>query len=191
MVALVYLFGSTGVLPLIILTAAVHELGHFAAIRAMGGRVLRFHLGLVGLRIEYEGKRIGYLGEIVIALMGPLMSFGLAYGASILGRVTGSETAFFLAGISLGACIFNLLPIYQLDGGRALYCFLAWVGDLNWAQGVICVISCVTIFILLLAGLALFLWSDWNFTLLTAAVWLLVSYCKSGGNAIKYAVTEY
>ncbi|MCL2828642.1 MAG: M50 family metallopeptidase [Oscillospiraceae bacterium] len=191
MVALVYLFDSAGVVPLVLLAATAHELGHFAAIRAMGGKVLRFHLGLVGLRIDYEGTRVGYPGEIAIALAGPIASFGLAYGASLWGQMTGSETAFFLAGISLGACLFNMLPIYQLDGGRALYCLLAWGGELVWAQRVICVLSCVTIFVLLLAGAALFLWSDWNFTLLTAAIWLLISYCKSGGNTIKYAVSEY
>jgi len=190
MAALVYLFDWGGFVPLIILVALVHELGHFAAIWALGGRVLRLHLGLVGLRIDYEGQSVGYGGEIAIALMGPLLNLALAYGASLFGRYTGSETAFFLAGISLGAAVFNLLPIYQLDGGRALYCFMAFAVDAPFAGRVSCVLSLTLIFALLVAGAVLFIWSDWNFTLLTAALWLLISYCKSKGSAVKYAVTE-
>ncbi|MCL2562769.1 MAG: peptidase M50 [Oscillospiraceae bacterium] len=191
MAALVFLFDSGGLVPLIVFVALVHELGHFAAIRVFGGRVLRLHLGLVGLRIDYEGRRVGYGGEIVIALMGPIFNLGLAYGASLFGRHVGSEGAFFLAGVSLGAAVFNLLPIYQLDGGRALYCFMAWTVDADWAARVICVLSCVLIFAMLAAGVVLFLWSGWNFTLLTAAVWLLISYCKSEGSAVRCVVREF
>ena len=190
MLALVYFFDVNGFVPLVLLTALVHELGHFFAIWALGGRVMRLHLGLVGLCMDYEGGRIGYPGEIVIALAGPLLNLGLAYGASFLGRYIGSETAFFLAGISLGACVFNMLPVYQLDGGRVLYCILAWAGDVNLAFRVVCVISCVVIFVLLIAGFWLFVWSHWNFTLLTAALWLLISYCKNGGNAVRYIVAN-
>jgi len=186
MAALVYLFDRSGFFPLVVMAAGVHELGHLLGIWAFGGRVLRLHLGLVGLRIDYEGRQIGYPGEIVIALSGPLANVAFAYGASLLGRYIGGETAFFLAGISLGACVFNLLPVYQLDGGRAIYCFLALVLDSDQAARGICVVSCVTIFVLLVLGVLLFLWSGWNFTLLTASLWLLISYCKSRGNAIKY-----
>ena len=191
MLALVYFFDVNGFVPLILLAALVHELGHFLAIWALGGRVMRLHLGLVGLCMDYEGETIGYPGEVVIALAGPLSNLGMAFGFSFLGRCLGAETAFFWAGINLGACVFNLLPVYQLDGGRALYCILAWTGDITWAFRVVCIISCVVIFALLIAGFWLFIWSHWNFTLLTAALWLLISYCKSRGNTIKYAVRNY
>jgi len=188
MVALFALFDRNGFLPLVALSALVHEAGHFLAIWILGGRVSRLHLGLVGLKIDYEGRRIGYPGEIVIALAGPVANLVFAYGVSFLGQYLGGETAFFLAGISLGACVFNLLPVYQLDGGRAIYCALALSFDSEQAGRGICVVSCVTIFALLVLGLLLFLWSGWNFTLFTAALWLLISYCKSRGNKIKYAV---
>ena len=191
MLALVYFFDTNGFLPLILLAALVHELGHFTAIRLLGGRLMRLRLGLVGLCMDYQGEKIGYPGELVIALSGPLANLALAYGASFLGRYIGSDTAFFLAGLSFGASAFNLLPVYQLDGGRALYCLLAWRGEFHLAARAVCVTSCVTIFLLLILGLLLFIWSHWNFTLFTAALWLLIGYCKSRGNTVKYIVVSY
>ena len=185
--ALVFLLDQGGLLPLVAIAATIHELGHILAIKALGGRVHRLHLGLAGLCIDYEGRQIGYGGEIVIALAGSLANILLAYGASLWGRHVGSETLFFLAGVSLGACIFNLLPVYQLDGGRAIYCLLAFVFDSEQAYRFVCILSCGTILLLLILGTLLFVWSGWNFTLLTAAGWLLISYCKSRGNTVRYA----
>lgn len=185
MTALVLLFDRSGLLPLVMVAAGIHELGHFAAIYLMGGRVRRLHFGLVGLCIDYEGQRIGYWGEIVLALSGPFANFVLAYGASVWGVYAANETLFLLAGVSMGAALFNLLPIYQLDGGRAIYCFLALVLDSEQAWRGVCVLSCGTILLLLALGVWLFLWSGWNFTLLAAAVWLMISYCKSRGSAVK------
>lgn len=185
MAALIYVFDRAGFVPLILLTVLAHELGHFSMIHLLGGRVTGLQLGLVGLRMDYESASISYPGEIAIALMGPFVSLALAFSASLFGQITASETAHLLAGLSLGACLFNLLPIYQLDGGRALFCLLAWRGNLQLAERAICVFSCIFIFALLLAGFGLFLYSGWNFTMLTAAVWLLISYCKSRRNTVK------
>ena len=187
MAALVLLFDRSGLLPLVLIAAGIHELGHVAAIYLMGGRVRLLHLGLVGFCMDYEGRRIGYWGEIVIALAGPFANFALAYGASVWGVQTSSETLFFLAGVNVGAALFNLLPVYQLDGGRAIYCLLALALDSEQAWRGICVLSCAAILLLLALGVWLLLWSGWNFTLLTAAVWLLISYCKSRGSAVKCA----
>ncbi|MCL2842954.1 MAG: peptidase M50 [Oscillospiraceae bacterium] len=191
LIAILYLFDANNLLPLLAITALAHELGHVLLIWALGGRVLRLHLGLVGLCIDYEGQGIGYLGEVAIALAGPLANLALAYGASLWGRHTGGETAFFLAGISLGAAVFNLLPIGQLDGGRGLYGILAYTLGPAVAGRVDRVLGGVLIVALFAAGLTLFFWSGWNFTLLTAAIWLLIGYCKSRGSAVQYAVTHF
>ena len=89
------------------------------------------------------------------------------------------------------AALFNLLPIYQLDGGRALHCALAMVLDIDKVGRISAAISLVCTTFLLAVGLMILLLSGWNFTLLAVALWLLVSYCKKGGNTIRYAVAEY
>lgn len=96
------------------LAAAVHELGHVAALRAVGGRAEGFTLAFLGAQLRLTGE-LSYAAELPVALAGPVCSLALALAAGRAGR-------FLLAGISLALGLFNLLPIRPLDGGRAVAC---------------------------------------------------------------------
>lgn len=102
----------------LLLAAAVHELGHLLAIRALGGRVTRLQLTSLGavLRTRRAGL-CSYREECLVALVGPLASFLLALGAGTWARVFGGADAYLLTGISLALGVFNLLPAGPLDGG--------------------------------------------------------------------------
>lgn len=93
----------------IILAAFIHELFHIAAVLLLGGKVHQLRLGAFGAVIEATG--ISGAREAFCAFAGPLGSFLLVLSIQrfpILG----------LCGLVQGA--FNLLPVYPLDGGRAL-----------------------------------------------------------------------
>lgn len=96
--------------------AGVHELFHLLAVRLWGGRIFRIHVGAARASLETDGLSIP--GELICALAGPLGSFLLlSLGhwfpeAAICGAIQGA---------------YNLLPLYPLDGGRALRCFLHMV----------------------------------------------------------------
>ena len=93
----------------ILMAALLHECGHLLAIRLTGGRVLAIRLHGSGARIETAPMEPGR--EALCALAGP----GLGAVTILAWRVF-PELA--LAGLVQTA--FNLLPIYPLDGGRAV-----------------------------------------------------------------------
>lgn len=97
-----------------ILAAAFHELCHYGAVRLCGGNVKNLHAGLRGARMEVYGLNAGK--ECLCALAGPAGSLALLLVARWLPRtaVCGGFHA-----------LFNLLPVYPLDGGRALRCGVA------------------------------------------------------------------
>ena len=93
----------------LLLAAAIHEGGHLLALRLTGVRVRRIELRSGGARIVTDPMEPGK--ETLCALAGP------AAGAlTILAWRVFPELA--LAG--LGQTVFNLLPVYPLDGGRVM-----------------------------------------------------------------------
>ena len=93
----------------VLLAALIHELGHLLALKIAGGRVLSIRLRSFGARIEAAP-----------------MSPGRTALCSLAGPAAGALTIFTyktfpeLALVGLVQTVFNLLPVYPLDGGRAL-----------------------------------------------------------------------
>ena len=96
--------------------ACIHELFHLAAILLLGGKISHIVIRPMGTIMEV--KQISGVQEAVCALAGPLGSLLLVL---LIHRIP-------LIGLcALVQAVFNLLPIYPLDGGRAFLCFLeAW-----------------------------------------------------------------
>lgn len=123
--------GSMGLLfdPLtvLLLSAVVlfHELGHYAAMRAFGiGDATIFFLPFLGAATvgRRDGAPVGQ--ELVILLAGPvpgLLLAGLAAGISAPSIGSWQQQALLMLVV---VNLFNLLPIFPLDGGRVLHALI-------------------------------------------------------------------
>lgn len=123
MIALSLLAGAGTVLPVALASALCHELGHLAALRAAGAKVLRFRLNAFGAEIQADTRYLSYPREILCTLAGPAVNMLLAL---VFARMLGNYVA---AGANLLLGSFNLLPVPALDGGRALHLLVSCLRD--------------------------------------------------------------
>lgn len=120
--------------------AALHELFHCLAVYLSGRRVLGIQIGMDGARI-----RTGALTELetlLCAIAGPAGGLLLIFTASMFPK---------LAVCAFLQSAFNLLPIYPLDGGRALHSLAKLMFSEKAANKL-----CLAVEVLFLAGLLLF-----------------------------------
>lgn len=94
--------------------AGVHELGHLAAIALCGGKLQGFRMGLGGAELEISG--LTHNRELICSLAGPALGLLLLFLCRTSPR---------LALCALVQSAYNLLPVFPLDGGRALRSLLS------------------------------------------------------------------
>lgn len=109
-----------------ILAAALHELGHILMAKLCSIPIKELKLGIFGAALTPEGSLCSYKKEILLALAGPAINFIL--GATLLPfSKNGSEFFSFFTVSSFFLGFLNLMPIYDLDGGRILNCLLCQI----------------------------------------------------------------
>jgi Zn-dependent protease len=169
-----YLFGGFYLFLLTALSVALHELGHCAALRRCGGRVDYVTLEATGVSMTHVGV-LSYGGEVLTALAGPMMSLAAAVLSAFLGRVTDFAPLYHFSGLNIIFCVFNLLPVYPLDGGRALRFAAAYTFGQCTADRVSAISSAVCVLAALAGGVYVFVSPTRNVTLLAAAIALCAS----------------
>jgi len=104
--------------PAILISVLIHEMGHLAAMLALGIGVREITFHLFGARITPRHRQVpGYAREALIHLSGPLLGL---FAALLFSRMPiGCGALLCRAGLMLSA--FNLLPVRTLDGGGILF----------------------------------------------------------------------
>ncbi|SDF93529.1 putative peptide zinc metalloprotease protein [Limimonas halophila] len=108
-----------------------HELGHVLAMRWYGVPVKGIYLipFVGGVAVGDPGRvRLSEWQQFVIAIMGPAIGFVTAAVPLVVFDVTGYAFAAAAASWIALVNLFNLLPIYPLDGGRMLRALFASAG---------------------------------------------------------------
>jgi len=111
------------------LSIVIHEFAHVIVAQSMGVRVEGITLMMLGGVSEMERIPEKPYAEFKISIAGPLTSFAIAGILFLIHENTSfSEMGFFsywLARVNLVLGVFNLLPAFPLDGGRAFRSLLA------------------------------------------------------------------
>lgn len=125
--ALIYLLfmlfcDKSGLAAISLLAAALHEVGHLVAARAMRIPIGAMRFDLLGARIDVKGRILSYGEEWLLCASGPLSSLACSLVGSFFWSHSRLAIAFSCASLLLG--LLNLLPIQTFDGGRMLECAL-------------------------------------------------------------------
>lgn len=167
MLAWLNYFDRDFLLPIALMACGLHELGHLAAVRLLGGAIKQMRLTVIGAELVLDHD-LGYWQEGVSALAGPGVNLLLAVSCC------GSDRWMAFAGLNLALALFNLLPVSGLDGGRALYCTLALLAGQDWTARICGWLDAACKAVIL--GLGLFAAGfGGNVTLLAVSFWLLAS----------------
>ena len=105
----------------VMLFAFIHELGHMLAGLLLKLKPKTLSLMPFGISITFEAygyKKLIEIKKIIIALAGPLTNFLIAALVAVLHIDTNLKHTIIYSNILIG--IFNMLPLYPLDGGRIL-----------------------------------------------------------------------
>jgi Zn-dependent protease len=104
----------------------LHELSHSITAQKLGYTVKSIDLwpmsGLATIDGDFT-KNAWH--EFIIALNGPLLNLVLAAGLSPF-LLFHNQIVAFLFEINICLALFNLIPIYPMDGGRLLHAFYVW-----------------------------------------------------------------
>ena len=135
---------TQGLFPYFAAAAAVHELGHLAAMAVLGARVQGLRICSTGLEIYY-GCMLSHMRDASVALAGPAVNLAASCLCSYLtacGFLPQQAYLFSGAGIALG--LFNLLPARPLDGAGILYGLVCSYKDPVRARRIVdvCTLGC-------------------------------------------------
>ncbi len=116
--ALAFLFAPSIDVLSAAMALVLHELGHLLVLRACGSKDCHVELTPFGGMIDTRMfDRLSSLKQMSCALAGPVTSM-LAFVCFMNAQQTDFVFAFEKANLSL--CLINLLPVWPLDGARAL-----------------------------------------------------------------------
>ena len=162
----------------VFLSAAVHELGHLAALWAFGAKTEKVSPSFCGITITFYGTR-SYLQDALCAFIGPAAGIVFSLKSALFAKIYGHDVFYTMCGASMSLSLFNLLPAMPLDGGRILFSLLAWKKGIQSAQRALYVSTAASSVFLILMGVFALTVSSSGITFILVGAWLCANGCKN------------
>lgn len=179
-----------GIMSALLLSLSIffHEFGHALMARKFNLPTERIHMFLFGGMAELKFRPMRPMHESMIAIAGPVFSIVLSllsYFVAILIEPYSTPTAhvfYYTALMNLLLAIFNVIPIFPLDGGRALRGLL-WQKTSRFYEASMLTfrISSNLIALLFIISFVSWFWFDPMWTLWIAAFALYMMYTALNG----------
>jgi len=183
-----FLCGNAYIFCLYFISVILHELAHLYVAKKLGYGLDVFKFSITGASMKLDSEEFFLNDEFKIAIAGPL--FNLFVFVLIVGMCwiipDVYNYAYDFALVNLFIFLFNILPIYSLDGGRIVVCLFEKFTNRSRIVTILryigIVLSCL-LFIAFLVSCGL----EINFSLGVASVFLfLTSTAKSNGKYYKF-----
>lgn len=164
--------------------AVIHELSHMIVGIILGFKPEQIELNPFGLSLAFKPNYDDYnlkirnanafeVKKIIVALAGPMVNLVIVVIAGIIMKP--SETMYLIFYANLLIALFNLLPIYPLDGGRILKGILHIIFGKWKAKMLINKISfIITVILTAVSSIAVFYFKNIAIVAIIAYLWLIV-----------------
>ncbi|MBQ8288631.1 MAG: site-2 protease family protein [Clostridia bacterium] len=173
--ALCLLFSHDMTLVAICSAVLIHELTHLTVLWLAGGSAALLTVTPMGLSIERIGL-LSHRGEILLSLLAPVANLLLAALYAYLNLDPCAVEA------NLGFGLLNLLPIYPLDGGKALSSILSVRLERESTERIVSWVSMLFLLFFWLLAVAVALVLNGGLSMLILSVGLFLSVTDVGGS---------
>lgn len=165
-----YLTKQIRIYTILMIFAFIHELGHLLAGILMGLKAKEIDIMPFGVSINFEDYSNKYIAKkIIIAIAGPLVNIIIV----ILGVYNNWEEEIIYSNILIG--LFNLIPLYPLDGGRILKYIMQLATNSKEAEMMTYKLSNILIIILtLISSIGILFIQNIGIVLILAYLWVLI-----------------
>lgn len=158
-----------------ILFSLLHEVGHLLAIALCGEKPDTVRFGIFGMTIIRKNDITqDYKKEFITAVSGPMMNFFLLFVLVLLYAFYRKDIFLKMAAINLIIGLFNIMPVFSLDGGRALESLLLERLPSDKSEKIITAVSVAFLVPMTFFGFYILIKSGYNFTFLAISIYLSV-----------------
>ncbi len=164
----------TGLIIPTFFAVVLHEIGHLFAMWVTECSPRSINLIPASVEIVRSFSKKKY-GETVIAICGPAANFIVFLGTYINYLKTNNETVITFGLLNLIIGLFNLLPVWRLDGGTVLFNIInRFFGALK-AERAVKITTLVTAVSIIILGIFATIKGFFNPSIFIIAVYLLIS----------------
>lgn len=157
---------------ILMLFALLHEITHMMTGIMLKLKPRELKINPFGISVRFEAYDKSELKKILIAISGPALNIVLAVIFNILKMETETQYLIVYANVILG--IFNLLPIYPLDGGRIMKSILKMKYGWERAEDKTNQVANITIILLtVVSSILILIYKNIGILLAIAYLWFL------------------